>query len=91
MDVDEAEIWLKQVVKGCLADPTTRKAIQVILEELDRYEEEEECAYLVTRDTGGPFNPYLKNRYKCGFLNMAMKDKSDCKHCDFKVKKDENF
>lgn len=31
MSVDEAEIWLKQVVKGGLADKETIKAIEVML------------------------------------------------------------
>ena len=35
MSIDVAEIWLKQVVKGGLADKETIKAINVVLDGLD--------------------------------------------------------
>lgn len=35
MSIDEAEIWLGQVVKGGLADKETIKAINVVLDGLD--------------------------------------------------------
>ena len=40
MKLDDAEIWLRQVVKGGLADPETVKAIKVVLEELQSLHEE---------------------------------------------------
>ena len=42
MKLDDAEIWLRQVVKGGLADPETVKAIKVVLEELQSLHEEQE-------------------------------------------------
>lgn len=36
MELSNAEIWLRQVVKGELADKETIKAIKIVLEELDR-------------------------------------------------------
>ena len=35
MSIDEAEIWLKQVVKGGLADKETITAINVVLDGID--------------------------------------------------------
>jgi len=35
-DLDNAEIWLRQVVKGELADKETIKAIKVVLDKLER-------------------------------------------------------
>lgn len=42
MRLDDAEIWLRQVVKGGLADPETVKAIKVVLEELQSLYQEKE-------------------------------------------------
>lgn len=35
-DLDNAEIWLRQVVKGELADKETVEAIEIVLKVLDR-------------------------------------------------------
>ena len=40
MEVEDAKIWLRQVVKGELCDKETRKAIVCALEVIDEYEAE---------------------------------------------------
>ena len=42
MKLEDAEIWLRQVVKGGLADPETVEAIKVVIEELQSLQEEKE-------------------------------------------------